>query len=140
MNHTFFVKFPIFKTASRKEYSAYQSYINFQRKFVSQNHFIIDRSFVSVAELERRVLMLIRQKMETKIRLWLAINHGLIGYQNKPKKRMFYSSKQIACVAGRLEKKAKKVEIPSVQAKRLGREEGKTACRKTKLFASHLLL
>ena len=39
----------------------------------------------------------------------------------------------IACGAGGLVK-AKKVQIPSVRAKRLGREQGKTACRKTKLF------
>ena len=42
----------------------------------------------------------------------------------------------LACVAGGLVKKAKKVEIPSVRAKRLGREQGKTACRKTKLFSN----
>ena len=41
-----------------------KSILYFQRKFVLQNHFIIqDRSFV----LERRVSMLIRQKMKTTI-------------------------------------------------------------------------
>ena len=51
-SHTFFVKFPSFKTTSRKEYSAIG--LIFSDDVYFAKHFNI-RSFVFVADLERRV-------------------------------------------------------------------------------------
>ena len=59
--HTFFLKFPSFKTTSRKEYSANQFHIF--RESLFYRTISLFRSFVFVTELERRERMLMKQKM-----------------------------------------------------------------------------